>query len=292
MPTLTPESLAAVFVQPHPDGRFEIGAETYLKSLGRKRPAVVLAFPPKAAGTFFRSAMVAVIEGQLVRAVHALGGRDATPYLPTFVSYFSGNVTAKPLVAHMHMQALPANIHFLEAFGIKPIVMVRSIPDMLASYWDMLEADSEARRDGLNCLIPADFPEMPHEARADFMVDIVAPWYASFFATWFAYAKASPARVCMLRYREFRADPVAALMRATAHAGLARTRQQCRAALDKTWIIRGECRYNKGEEGRGAHYFTAEQIERLSRMLNAYSHLAPHREELLALEAPVLAQAV
>jgi hypothetical protein len=111
----------------------------------------------------------------LLRAVHALGGRDATPYLPTFISYFSGNLTPQPMVAHMHMQALPANVNFLEAFDIRPIVMTRSIPDMLASYWDMLESDPESRKDGLNCLIPDDFPEMAQTRKADFLIDILGP---------------------------------------------------------------------------------------------------------------------
>ena len=99
----------------------------------------MLAFAPKAAGTFFRTAIIHAIDGKIVRVTQASGGRDATPYLPTFVMYYSGGVTDNTLVAHIHMLALPANIHFLEAFDIRPIIMKRSIPDMLASYWDMLE---------------------------------------------------------------------------------------------------------------------------------------------------------
>ena len=292
MPTLTPESLAAVFVQPYPDGHFEGAAAAHLRALGAKRRCVVLAFPPKAAGTFFRAAIIDAVDGQLVRTAHALGGRDATPYLPTFISYFSGNLAAEPMVAHMHMQALPANLNFLEAFDIRPVVMTRNIPDMLASYWDMLESDPQARMDGLNCLIPENFIEMSLGMKADFLVDILGPWYASFFASWFCYAARRPERVCILRYREFREKPVETLMRAVAHAGLARPREVCRAAFDAAWDARRECRFNKGEEGRGARYFTPEHIARLRRMLGAYSNLAPHMDELLSFEEEAFAQAV
>jgi hypothetical protein len=292
MPTLTQDSLASVFVQPHSDGRFEAGVRAHLAKLGAARPAVILAFPPKAAGTFFRAAMVSAVGGQLLRTVHAQGGRDAQFYLPTFVDYFSGGLTRLPMVSHVHMQALPANVHFMEAFGIKPVVMVRSIPDMLASYWDMLESDGSALSEGLNCLVPADFPELARAEKADFLIDIMGPWYASYFATWFAYAKAAPGRVCVLRYGEFRDDPAGTLVRATMHVGLTRTRAQCRAALDRTWAIRGECRYNRGEEGRGARYFAPEHIERLARMLRPYRHLAQHGDELLALEPSSMREAV
>jgi hypothetical protein len=87
------------------------------------------------------------------------------------------------MVAHMHMQALPANRRFLEVFGIRPVIMLRPIPNMLASYWDMLAASEEARGEGLNCSIPAEFPEFSPAGKADFMIDTIAPWYVGYFAT-------------------------------------------------------------------------------------------------------------
>ena len=292
MAMLSNESVNAIFAQPRPDGGHDGQIRVHLRKLGRNRPVVLLAFPPKAAGTYFRTAVVWAVSGQLVRAVHALGGRDAQPYMPTFVSYFSGAVTNLTMVAHIHMQALPANIQFLEAFDIRPIIMTRSIPDMLASYWDMLEKDAEARKDGLNCLIPPDFCDLPRGAKADFLIDILGPWYASYFATWYRYAKSDPERVCILSYDEFRDDPADTLMRAVAHARLPRTHAQCETALERAWDMRDRCRYNKAESGRGAQYFSPEHIARLERMLGVYSHLAPHRHELLALGSPALAQAV
>ena len=67
-----------------------------------------------------------------MRTVHAQGGRDASFYLPTFLMYYAGGFPARPLVTHVHMQALPANRHFIEALDLKPVIMMRAIPDMLA----------------------------------------------------------------------------------------------------------------------------------------------------------------
>ncbi len=286
------ESLEAVFKQPNQDGRFEGDLLRHLQTLGAQRPVVMLCFPPKAAGTYFRTAVFYAVDGQLVRAVHAQGGRDAQLYLPTFIGYYAGSVTPHVMVAHVHMQALPANIGFLEALNIRPVVMMRSIPDMLASYWDMLESDPESRKDGLNCLIPENFPELPAQTKADFLIDILGPWYASFFATWVRYEDEKPDRALILSYSDFKTDPVHTLASALSHVRLPRSPAHCRAALDKAWSERDLCRYNKGEEGRGARYFTAEHIARLDRMLGAYSHLEFYRAELLACEPPALAQAV
>ncbi|MEI9931441.1 MAG: hypothetical protein WDM89_13110 [Rhizomicrobium sp.] len=149
--------IRAAFAQPNNDGSYPENFRVYLRTLGARRSSVILAFPPKAAGTFLRTAAIVAVNGQLVRAVHAQGGRDAQPYLPIFLSYFSGALGDAPLVTHMHLQGLPANRHFFDALDLRPAIMVRSITDMLASYRDMLDADSEARAEGLNCTIPADY---------------------------------------------------------------------------------------------------------------------------------------
>src|SRR5581483_10842983 len=122
---LTGDETGLIFAQPASDGTFAPEQAGLAQSLGKRRPLMMLAFAPKAAGTFFRSAIIKAVDGQLVRVVHAQGGRDAQPYLPVFVQYYAGHVTDRILVAHVHMQALPANRHFLDAFGIKPVIMLR-----------------------------------------------------------------------------------------------------------------------------------------------------------------------
>lgn len=281
MTQLPQESFAAIFVQPENSGAFPPHLLPHLQREGRKRPVVMLAFPPKAAGTNFRQAVIEAAGGALVRTGHAQGGRDAQPYLPTFLVYYAGAMPGRTLVAHAHMQALPSNIHFLEAFGIKPIIMMRSVPDMLASFLDMLETDPAARADGLNCRVPANFLDIDHSARAEFVVDIMAPWYASYYATWMAYAAAAPDNVCVLHYHDFKEEPAEALECALEHSGIVRSPEQCRAALEKAWAARAGLRFNKGERGRARSYFSPEQHARIERMLGHYPVLAPHMDELL-----------
>jgi hypothetical protein len=129
---LDQRAIQALFELPDREGVFPASVKNYLLDLGRRRPAVVLAFAPKVAGTFLRSAVIRASGGDLVRIVHAQGGRDAQPYLPTLIGYFGGGVTAGPLVAHVHLQAFGANMRLFEAFDIRPIIMIRSVPDMLA----------------------------------------------------------------------------------------------------------------------------------------------------------------
>ena len=276
-------ALEAIFYLPGNDGAFREVQHRFLSAQGARRPAVLLAFPPKAAGTFLRSAAVKATGGEVLRVCYAQGDRDAQPYLPTFLAYYAGGFCTGPMVTHVHMQAFPANTAFLEAFGIRPIVMVRSIPDMLASYWDMLEDGGSDLPMGINCTIPPDFRTMPAEDRAAFMIEVVAPWYAGYYATWCAYADAHPGRVCMLRYRDFVREPAKTLAQLLAFSGLERSAAQCSQAIETLWAERHLHRFNEGVEGRGRDYFSAGQIERIGALLSYYPGTASLRSELLGL---------
>jgi len=276
-------ALEAIFYLPGNDGAFREEQHRFLAAQGARRPAVLLAFPPKAAGTFLRGAAVKATGGEVLRVCYAQGDRDAQPYLPTFLAYYAGGFCTGPMVTHVHMQAFPANTAFLEAFGIRPIVMVRSIPDMLASYWDMLEDGGSDLPMGINCTIPPDFRTMPAEDRAAFMIEVVAPWYAGYYATWCAYADAHPGRVCMLRYRDFVREPAKTLAQLLAFARLERSAEQCSQEIETLWAERHLHRFNEGVEGRGRDYFSASQIERIGALLSYYPRTASLRSELLGL---------
>lgn len=274
-------AIHAVFAKPQPDGVFDRPVLDYLREIGSRRKIVLLAFAPKAAGTYLRQAAIYAIGGQLIRTSHAQGGRDSTFYLPNVLTCYLDDDAPEP-VTHVHMQALPANRHFIEAFGMKPIIMIRNIPDMLASFWDMLESDPVARADGLNCQIPFDFTEISHEKKGDFLIDIIAPWYASYFATWKTFVDEAGEVVRVLRYDEFAADPVGVLQIALLHTGHPTSLNECKAALARAWHERDGLRFNKGRSGRGKDYFSLGQLERLSRMLSCYPQLGLWRDDLVA----------
>lgn len=268
---LTDEQSAFIFAQPGNEGMFLPEDASLARVLGKKRPLVMLAFAPKAAGTFFRSAVIKAIDGQLVRTVHAQGGRDAQLYLPVFTQYYAGAVTPKTLVTHVHMQALPANRHFLAAFGIKPVIMLRSIADMMASYWDMLDGGGEIANMGVNFLVPADFRTWTDGAKQEFLCDMLMPWYVSYFASWRDYRTHHPDDVLVLRFDELQENPVHALQQTLRHAGLPAGEKRCRDAFAAAWAMRDGLRFNQGRAGRGQEYFTERQRDHFRRALSRYA---------------------
>jgi hypothetical protein len=275
-----PAVAEAIFTPLAGDGGFDPDIAQYLGELGQARPSVVLAFPPKAAGTYLRSAAISAIGGQLVRTVHAQGGRDATFYLPTFILYYTRGIPARPLVTHVHMQALVANRRFIEALDLRPVVMIRPLADMLASYLDELEDQPLHPNKWLNIKVPSGYSGFSAQRKGDFVIEMIAPWYVSFFSTWWDYAK-TDARVLFLDYDDFRAAPAANLEKVLKHSRVPCSQQQCQAALDEVWEERSSFRYNKGISGRGQARFTWKQMDRLRQMTCYYADLEPIAERLI-----------
>ncbi|HEY4941213.1 MAG TPA: sulfotransferase domain-containing protein [Rhizomicrobium sp.] len=271
---------ASVFMLPSNDGAFEPEQASYLRSLGKRRASVMLAFAPKAAGTFLRMAAIYAVDGQLTRVVHAQGGRDATPYFPVYILYLAGGFPDHTLVTHVHMQALPANRHFIEAFDLRPAIMLRSVPDMLVSYLDMLAAEPASSSLWLNASIPSHFASMGDETKLDFMIDTIMPWYASYFATWLDYSREAPGRVCVLRYADLLHDPVYVLQTLLDHCGLPHSVKVCQLAVDAAWQERHQHRFNRGEDGRGRARLSPTQLARIEHLLFDYYDLEAWRAEL------------
>jgi len=275
------EASEAIYTLPRPDGTFEPEHAAYLKEIGQRRQSVMLAFAPKAAGTFLRAAAIGAVDGQLARVVHAQGGRDGTPYLPTYVRYFLGGFPQDLLVTHLHMQAFPANRSFVEAFDLKPVIMLRSVPDMLVSYLDMLEAEELSPAHWLNAAIPPQFVEWNSSKRMDFAIDVIAPWYASYFATWLDYQHQSPKRMCVLRFEDLVEDAASVLEVLLAHSRIVRSHQECKQATDLAWSERAENRFNKGEQDRGAANLSAAQQTRIEHLLFETYALGEWRNDLM-----------
>jgi hypothetical protein len=284
-------AIHAVFARPLTDGSFEPPVRDYLRAIYARRPFLLLAFAPKCAGTYFRQAAIHTIGGQLVRMCHAQGGRDGRFYLPNVLASCLDN-TAPATVTHLHLQALTANRRFIEALGLKPVIMIRNIADMLASFLDMLEVDPVARTEGLNCQIPENFCDMDFGDQLDFMIDVIAPWYASYFATWKSFVDEVPETVCVLHYRDFCAEPAETLYKAISHSGFATTPLKCRQSLEEVWREKENFRYNKGVRGRGKNYFWPAHIARLKKQLSYYPQLADWTAELLGDDANEISQTV
>jgi hypothetical protein len=90
-------------------------------------------------------------------------------------------------VFHMHMRAWPNNLEILDAFKVRPIVLIRNVADIVMGVRDNCLKDFQADFDpkGLpGIYIPGSFDNMSREGQELFLVDNLVPWLLSFHVSW------------------------------------------------------------------------------------------------------------
>lgn len=270
-----------VFSLPNQDGSYSADCQNVLDQFSIRRQVLLFIFPPKCGGTFLRSAAIKAIDGQLIRTCYAQGGREAQFYLPTFLQYYLGGLPDQVLVSHVHMQGRAGNYNLIEALNLKPVTMVRSISDMLVSTRDMFMNEAGSMAESVPCYVPEAFSEYDEARKADFLMDMLAPWYVSFYASWFEYINKNPGRFLVLKFDDLMDSPAELLKNILDHAGVPQSLETCQQSLDIVWAGRKQFRYNKGVPGRGAGYFSPAHFERLQKMIAQFPSLAGWEDDLL-----------
>jgi hypothetical protein len=285
--TLPQAGLEFLFVQPDIDGEYQPALVEQVRRQCQDRLFVFFAFPPKCGGTFIRDIVGRVTGAALCRPGHALGGRDATPYLPMFAMHMLSPTGPRAFMTHAHMIAHHSNIQLLNLFGIKTVVMKRSIPDMLCSYADMLETEGRYPDGSYNwsilCGVHTDpsFLRLDADERLDFFVYHQAPWYIQFYASWLRADRNKSLPVHWTVYDSFRADPVRTITGILDFYGRSAKADSVPEAVAQAQASRKTLRFNKGVSGRGIALLKPHHMQHLHRLARGYPDIDFVAEGLL-----------
>jgi len=167
-------------------------------------------------------------------------------------------------VIQQHCRATVPNLHILQAFGIRPVVLVRNIYDVLLSWKEFLDGGAH-----MNTFF-THYDTLTDEERFALVVDDRAPWYLSFFASWQHAAATGQIEATWMTYKELTADPEAALEGILGFYGI--KADPVRLAKATQFVNRdtGATRFNKGKTGRGRAAFTDAQVQHIRRLAGYY----------------------
>jgi hypothetical protein len=286
---LDPEGVRFLFSLPDIHGTYPPEIAALIQRKLQNRPYIFLAFPPKCGGTYLRDILGRISGAGSVpkRPGHALGGRDVSPYLPTLAAQMLSVTGPKAFMTHAHMIAHHANIELLNLFKIKPVVMKRSIPDMLRSFSDMTKTEGRDKDGGYNwsllCGVHTNesFLAMDAAERADFLVYHQAPWYIQFYASWFRAHRNNRLPVHWVAFDEFRTDPAGTARGILEFYGLKERGKYIPAAIARAQANKDTLRFNKGVSGRGAEFLKPHHMDHLHRLAAGYPDIDFVAEGLL-----------
>jgi hypothetical protein len=218
---------------------------------------VLLACMPKS-GSSFVSTAIAQLPG-FVRA-HLLPGYGCREQELCIDKLREYEALGLPYIAQHHVRYSEITGEYMARFGLRPVVLVRNIFDVIPSLVDHHSLENSVYP---AAFAPDDIASRCFEEQARFVTDMAIPWYFNFFVSW--------ARVngkLLVTYEEFIADPEKVLARICSHLGVSASEQQIREAVR---IAGGASpRKNKVVPGRGRDLPT-DCIQAIQRMA-AYYH--------------------
>jgi hypothetical protein len=182
-------------------------------------------------------------------------------YLPHLLA-----VAAKNTVTGQHFRATDTNIQIIQAFGIKPVVVVRNLYDIVVGL-----AESYDRGTIQNTFFASHWEHLEPARRLDLIIDHMVPWHLTFFVSWIAAAEADRVDCMLVDHEAWIANKTGVLMGICDYQGIKASIESCEAAAAQTDGMDLQTGMNKGDDGRSKDALSEAQKERIGQ-LAAYFH--------------------
>ena len=228
---------------------------------------LVLAAMPKSGSTFLSHTLCALTGYRHYYLACAYDNVEQEIYLPRVIDGFGSG-----RVVQQHFKANRPNLDVLNRFDIKPIVMVRNIFDLVASIRDHLLNE---RLDNLPAVYTTEeFLSLSPSRQLDFVIDMVVPWYITYYVSWAQAEKEKHIRFLWVVYDELVADWGAGVRRVLDFLGMEKSDSAIARAIEITRAKpKEQTRLNVGVPGRASTLLSSSQRERIVRLTEYYPNV-------------------
>lgn len=223
-------------------------------------PCLFIACMPKSGSSFLKGALRALTGFTDANYSFAYRQNEQELYLP-YIRQFA----TVPTVVQQHTRATEANIHLMQGFNIRPVVLVRDLADIAVSLADFYDSGAV-----VNTFFQPFWSGLSRDERLDVVVDQVMPWYLGFYASWVRAERDRRLEIMWLRYTEMVGDKPAAIAAVAPHFGIEKTADEIAAAIAAAEGDRAGTRFNQGVAGRGRNQLSDAQHGRIARLCAQY----------------------
>lgn len=215
---------------------------------------------PKSGSTFLANCL-ARLSG-FPKTIHSFSfmQNEEELYLPSLVQFATHNK-----VTQQHCRATAANLQLMQAFAIRPIVLVRRLDDVVLSLLDFYDCGAVE-----TTFLAGDYLRLSRDERIDAIIDFRLPWYVEFYVSWDQAERCKALPTLRLVYRDFIADKTETLARIGGFYGLNWKTPDILEAVAAVEDNRAANRFNKGVAGRGAAELTPAQKDRIRRLFRPF----------------------
>jgi len=222
-------------------------------------PMIVVAAAPKSGSTFLANTLRAVTRLRNFRLCAAYATNEHDLYLPALCL-----MSRYGCVSQLHMKGTFHNAVLMRTFGIRPVILVRRIDDIVVSLQHDLKRKAQrptvgTGQEGYSFVWQdACTRELNDARRLDFIIDLAVPWFVNFYVSWYRLCEQGAVEALWVTYEEMRADP-----QATVRAVLSFLGFDAKLPLPAEILERKYHTFRDGRVGQGAVVLTAQQQQRL-----------------------------
>ncbi len=247
------------------DGRVPDGLYDFVAERGG-RPFIVVAAAPRTGSTFLSNVLGRLAGVGYRRLCAAYGTNEHDLYLPALCVFNrSGGV------AQMHMKGTFHNAALLASFGIRPLILVRNLYDIVVSLMGDLrrKRDAQGVEIGYNgysfIWLDQRLLHLDDAALLDALIDLAVPWYVNFYVSWYRLCQRGLVEARWVAYESVMADKAGEIGRILEFLGVNPVRP-----LDEALLGRRFPTFDEGRSGRGRERLSEAQRARIRRLCGHY----------------------
>ena len=201
---------------------------------------------PRTGSTFLTEALCELTGFKRVELTDAFVENEQELDVPRLLDAYSyGSVTQQHVCANARTVAL------MRDFGIRPVVLVRNLYDVVVSIRDFLLTEGCGK---WPTFFTTDerFRRLDEAQQYEQIVELGLPWYFDFFVSWSDVAGGGALETLWLTYEDAKADWQGTLRRIADFYGLTADAAAIETAVERVETRASSLRLNKGVAGRGA----------------------------------------
>jgi hypothetical protein len=243
-----------------PEGEVDFAKERASK------PLIVVAGAPKAGSTFLVNTLIRITGLRWFRLCAAYSTNEHDLYLPALCL-----MNRYGCVSQLHMKGTFHNAALMRTFGIRPIILVRRIEDIVVSLQHDLREKCQrgslgTGRSGYSFVWQdQSTQELSDERLLDMIIDLAVPWFVNFYVSWYRLCEQGAVDALWVTYEELFGDKEKTVRSVLDFLGLRYT-----ADIDPGILSRKYRTFRDGRVGQGALTLTAEQQRRLRERVSYY----------------------
>lgn len=215
---------------------------------------------PKSGSTFLKNVLCQVTGFKDLFMVYNPWQFEQEIYLPVLQQFAEANT-----VTQQHNRASESCIQTMQAYGIRPVVLIRNVFDAVASLLDFYRNGA-----AFNSYFRGEFEKLDHEDQLDVIIENLVPWYFQFFASWVQVERDRRFPLMWLTYEELVANKPQTVRRVLNFHNLDMDPEIIGRTIAHTETETRKNRFNRGIVGRGESLLSDRQKETIRRMARFY----------------------